>query len=130
MANISDILSVITGLLTNLRSPAPPIPPPTILLSSPLRPGLSAKLIASKIIARQSEAGVPAGVLPSGNDNLAELMEVIRVEEIINAILNDARIDVAIPFGIPVETMGSNAGGPVPSLGVTTGIGTGTGIIR
>lgn len=130
MPNIADILAPIMKVLEGLRTPAPVIPPPTILVGAPLRPGLSASLIAAKIIARQSEAGAPAGVLPSGNENIAELMEIIRIEEIINALLTDARIDVAIPIGIPVQAIGANSGGPLQALGTTTGIGTGTGIIR
>ena len=130
MANLADILAPLMKVFEGLRTPAPVIPPPTILLGAPLRPGLSASLIASKIIARQAEAGAPAGVLPSGNENIAELMEIIRIEEIINALLTDARIDIAIPMGIPVQALGGNAGGPVTAIGATTGIGTGTGLIR
>ena len=117
-------------IIDGFRSPAPQVP--TVLISggAKLRPGLSAELIASKIIRRQSEAGAPVGILPSGSENISELMEVIRVEEIIKAILEDARIDVAVDVGIPVQAVGGNAGGPVVCIGTTTSLGSATGIIR
>lgn len=122
MANINDILDSISSILNASRIPPPNIPPIMLLTGSKKRPGLSASMIAANIITRQTEAGAPEGVLPSGNKNISELMEIIRVEEIIKALKNDARIDIAIPPGIQVT-----AGGTV---GITTSIGSGTGIIR
>lgn len=122
MASIDSILNKITSVLNASRTPPPTIPSLLLLTGAKMRPGLSASIIASKIITRQNEAGAPEGVLPSGNKNISELMEVIRVEEIIDAILTDARIDVAVMPGIALT-----AGG-LP--GITTAIGNGTGIIR
>ena len=130
MANITNLFSSIVNLLTSYRTPPPEIPSFLLLTGAKLRPGLSPSMIAAKIISRQHEAGIPAGVLPSGNKNISELMEVIRVEEIINAILTDARIDVAISPGLPVQANGGNTGGPVTVLGSTIGLGSGNGIIR
>jgi precorrin-3B methylase len=87
-------------------------------------------MIASKIITRQAEAGAPVGVLPSGGVNISEIMEMIRVEEIISALQTDAKIDVAIAPGITLTAQGANGGGPVVCLGQTIGIGSGNGIIR
>lgn len=128
--NISELLGLIIKTLSSVRTPPPPIPSAMLLSGSKLRPGLSPSLIAAKIISRQSEVGAPVGVLPSGGDNIAEKMELIRVEEIINAILLEARIDVAIQPGILVQTTGASAVGPVTSAGTTISIGSGSGIIR
>ena len=130
MANITDIFNVITNMLTSYRTPPPEIPSLLLLTGAKLRPGLSPSMIAAKIISRQHEAGIPAGILPSGNKNLSELMEVIRVEEIINAILTEARVDVAVAPGIALQANGASAVGPVTVAGLTIGIGNGTGIIR
>jgi len=130
MANISNILSVITNMLSAYRTPPPEIPSLLLLTGAKLRPGLSPTLIAAKIISRQNEAGAPTGVLPSGGTNIMEAMEVIRVQEIINAILTDARIDIAIAPGITLQANGANGGGPIVVLGSTIGVGSGTGIIR
>ena len=128
--NILDIFNVISNTLNSLRTPPPEIPQLLLLTGSKFRPGLSPALIASNIISRQHEAGAPAGVLPSGNKNIAELMEIIRVEEIINAILNDARVDIAVAPGIALQAIGANAGGAMTCIGTTIALGSGTGIIR
>lgn len=130
MGSISNIFKVISSALEASRTPPPTIPAPLLMAGSKLRPGLSPITIASKIISRQGEAGAPVGVMPSGGVNVSEIMESIRVEEIINAILTDARVDIAIPPGIALTAQGGNAGGPVVCVGQTIGIGTGTGIIR
>lgn len=127
---ITSIFDTISAALEASRTPPPEIPSILLLAGAKLKPGLSPLLIASKIISRQSEAGAPVGVLPSGSKNISEAMEVIRVEEIINALQTDARIDVAINPGIPLTAQGSNAGGPVLSVGQTIGVGSGNGIIR
>lgn len=130
MASLTSIFDVISSALDASRTPPPEIPSILLLAGAKLRPGLSPILIASKIISRQAEAGAPVGVLPSGGRNISEAMEVIRVEEIIDALQSDARIDIAINPGIPLTAQGANAGGPVLSIGQTIGIGSGNGIIR
>lgn len=130
MGSIKSIFDTIMNVVEASRTPPPEIPAILILSGAKLRPGLSPTLIASKIIERQVEAGAPAGVLPSGSENISENMELIRIEEIIKAIQEDARVDIAIAPGIPLTAQGANAGGPVVSVGMTTGIGSGNGIIR
>lgn len=130
MISLTSIFKTISSALDASRTPPPEIPSLLLLTGAKMRPGLSPILIASKIISRQSEAGAPIGVLPSGGRNIAEAMEVIRVEEIIDALLTDARIDVVINPGIPITAQGANAGGPMISIGQTISLGSGNGIIR
>ena len=130
MANINSIFKIILSAIDASRTPPPEIPSILLLAGAKLRTGLSPITISSRIITRQAEAGAPAGVLPSGGTNISEIMEMIRVEEIINAIQTEARIDVAINPGIPLTATGSNAGGPIQVIGLTTNIGSGNGIIR
>lgn len=130
MAGINTIFKIITKAIDAGRTPPPEIPSILLLAGAKLRPGLSPINIASKIITRQSEAGAPVGLLPSGGENISEIMEMIRVEEIITALQMDARIDVAINPGITLTATGANAGGPVQVAGMTTAVGTGNGIIR
>jgi len=130
MASINSIFTIISNALNASRTPPPEIPSLLLLAGAKLRPGLSPMMIAAKVITRQAEAGAPVGVLPSGGKNISELMESIRIEEIITALQTDARIDVAILPGIALTASGGNAGGPVVCLGLTTGVGSGNGIIR
>jgi len=117
----TNIDSVIQGFdkvlnLSSIGGP-PTIPTPLILVGVPRRIGLSPTKIASKIIARKSEAGLPVGALPSGSVNPDEIMERIRIEEIINALQQDAVITVGLPPGITVQASGIGPSGPVTVVG-------------
>lgn len=130
--SISNVLNTLKAAFKVPQQPVTPLPPPLIVSGGNLRPGLSSRDIASKIIERQSEAGAPNGpAIYQSTNNVSEAMERVRVEEIVNAILTQSKVDVALPPGIPVSTVGvGNIGGPVTSQGATTQIATGNGIIR
>jgi hypothetical protein len=100
-----------------------------ILLGAQYREGLSAIDIASRIIERKKEIGIDIGPLPSGADNKEIQMEVIRIEEIVNAIKTKMLIEAAFPLGVSVVVTGANAGGPFVAKGATTenvkGVGVG-----
>lgn len=130
MASINKIFDAISSAINASRTPPAEIPTALLFTSARMRPGLSPITTASKIITRQGEAGAPVGALPSGEPNINEMMEIIRVEEIFKALLEDARIDIAVEPGIPLEAQGANSAGPVIAIGLTTGIGKGNGIIR
>lgn len=121
--DFTNIDSIIEGFdkilsLSSVGSP-PPVPVPLILVGVPQRTGLSPTKIASRIIARKSEAGLPVGVLPSGSISPDEIMERIRIEEIVNALQQEAIITVAIPPGISLTAAGISPTGPVSVYGST-----------
>jgi hypothetical protein len=123
----------IAGLFKNsFKVPIPlkSIPTEVILVGSSFREGLSAIDIASKIIERKKEIGINIEPLPSGAQNIDLQMEVIRIEEIINALLTKSKIEVAIPPGTLITATGGNAGGPIVVQGATISITKGVGIIR
>jgi len=128
--NVDSILSSVLGLLTIPKPPDAPIPTPLILLSGS-RPGLSWQKIGAEIIKRRAEAGLPVGNLPDGQTNPNELMEIIRLQCIIEALCSEGRISVAILPGISVTATGADADGvPVVVAGVTTTPGIGYAIIQ
>ena len=126
---IKTIIAILKGSLSS-KTPLQTIPTATILAGAPFREGLSSIDIASKIIQRKKDLGIPLGPLPSGGDNLDLMMETIRVEEITNAILTKLKVEVAIPPGVPITAAGM--AGPIPCAvqGATTGIMKGIGIAR
>lgn len=126
--SFNSVLDAVSQLLDLPTPPTPPLPPPAILATAS-RQGLSPSKIASRIVSRRAEAGIPTGALPSGDANPAELMEKIRIEEIIKALQQEARIQVAIQPGIPTTAAGANAGGPVVTAGSTVLFGQGNGVI-
>jgi hypothetical protein len=132
--NFDNIDSIIGGFdkilkLSSIGGP-PPVPTPLILVGVPRRPGLSPTKIASRIIARKSEAGLPVGVLPSGGVNPDEVMERIRIEELVRAFQQDAIISVAIPPGITLTAAGISPTGPVSVFGSTITFSKGFGVIQ
>jgi hypothetical protein len=127
--NPKSILSSLLNLfkLPTARSQSMPTP---LILASTARPGLSPSKVAARIIQRQSEAGIPVGPLPSGEISPDEIMERIRVEEIIKAITTEAVVDVAIKPGTVIQGTGGNAGGPVQVAGTVLGIASGNAVMR
>ncbi len=129
--SISGVLDVLLSAFSIPEEPIEPLPPPLIMIGAKLRPGMSAKTIAARIITRQSEAGLISGDVFADGGNTAEFMELIRIEEIIDSLLNDAVVNVVIDPGVSVMTTGvGNLGAPVVSFGMTTTMGIGNGIIR
>lgn len=114
MKTLDDIYDIILTALNAVRKPLAPISAALIACGTISRPGLSAMMIASNIIRRQSEAGAYFGPLKDGSANISEAMERIRVEEIVNAIKEDMKVEVAIPSGsISIQGTGNAAGTPV-----------------
>jgi hypothetical protein len=131
--NFSSINGILNLILTSFQIPEPPVeplPPPLIMVGAKLRPGISAQAIASEVISKQSDAGRVVGDVFADGPNVEEAMELIRVQQIVNTILNEAKVDVVIPPGVAVTAFGGNAGGPVVCQGFTTAMGIGDGIIR
>lgn len=132
--DFSSLTSILGGIKKIMKiqnnSSSASIPAPLILVGSPQRVGLSAIKIASRIIQRKTEAGLPVGNLPSGAVSPDELMERIRIEEIIKALQEDAKITVAIPPGTALTAAGASPSGPVTVVGTTITITTGYAVIQ
>jgi len=104
--------------------------PPEILMEKFLRGGLNADTLTTNILNRFKEIGIPSGPLVNGATNVMEGYTLIMIEEIVSAIQNHMRVDIAINPGGMIQTMGANAGGPVVSVGSTINIQTGVGIAK
>ena len=130
LSSINGVLNIILSAFSIPQIPVEPLPPPLIMIGAKLRPGISAQSIAAEIISKQSNSGRVVGDVFADGQNSDEAMEVIRIQGIIDAILNEARVDVVIQPGIAVSTVGASPLGPVVSQGATTAIGIGDGIIR
>lgn len=125
-----SICDLVTSAIETVRIPATLLPAPIVYAGCLSKPGISPMMVASKIISRQQDAGAPYGPMPDGSANIAEAMEVIRVEEIMKAIHDDGQIQISIPpGGVVVTAAGGNAGGPVTVTGVNTNFVTGVGTL-
>jgi hypothetical protein len=131
LSSINGILNTILSAFKLPEKPIEPLPPPLVLIGAPLRPGTSSKEIASRIISRQSEAGLPVGDVYADGPNTNEAMLAIQCEEIINTLLTESVVNVVIPPGVGIIGVGvGNLGAPVIVKGFTTTLGIGNGIIR
>lgn len=128
--NMNSILKTLDSVLGKTKTPLAPLPPQLLFIGANTRSGLSAEEIASEIIAKQVEAGAPFGNVFSDSDNINEKMELIRCTTMIEYILNNAKIEVVVPAGIPVITYGANSAGVVVGQGTTTMIIPAYGVIR
>lgn len=129
-SSMSNILSMLDAAFNIPRKPLTSLPPQLLVAGAALRPGLSPRMITAKIIARQSEAGAPTGAIFKDGNNVMESMVNVITEEIIEALLLDAKIEIVIPPGVQVTATGANGGGPIVVQGATTNIASGNGIIR
>lgn len=130
LSTITTIINTIMAAFMVADEPVQSLPPPLILAGAKMRPGLSAKKIAARIISRQSEAGLPVGDVFADGPNTSEAIEAIRAEEYVNALITEAKVTVAIQPGIQVSTVGvGNLGAPVISQGATTNVVNSDGIL-
>lgn len=127
--NIDDVVDGIDKTI-NVKTPSFKIPTPVIALGSANKSGLSAIKIASRIIARKPEAGIPVGTLPSGEASSDDIMINIIVEEIVKAIQQEMIVDVAIPPGTTVSSAGMSPSGPVTTIGSTITFTKGYGVAQ
>lgn len=129
--SVEEVIQIIQAVLINTSTPPTDVPSPLILLADTNKKGISARDVAKKIIIRQAEAGAPVGPLPDGNESVSEKMEYIRIQEIFQHLIENAKIKVVLPPGTPVTATGVGADGiPVTVQGATTGIATGSAIIQ
>lgn len=129
-SSIGTVLKAISAAFSSMKEPATTLPPPLILTGGSIRPGLSARDIAARVISRRSEAGLPSGDIFPNHPNTDELMARIITEEIISALLTEAVVQVAVYPGQTVNGSGiGNLGAPIAVMGATTSIGIGKGIL-
>ena len=125
------IVNLMDSVIDKMKTPAETLP--TILLDavSIKRPGLSPSKITAEIISNNNIIGLPTGDNPDGSPNLINQYTYNVVKGIVDAIKEDAVVQVAIPKeSILVETKGGNAGGPLVGIGSNIISTTIKGIIR
>ena len=116
--NISDIIDNITNTLDSAKMPANVLPPFLLKCTALNRPGLSAYKIASRIIENNKALGIPVEDNPDGTANLINQYTYNVVKCIVDAIKNDASVQVAIPQqSLLIQATGENGGGPVTCIG-------------
>ena len=120
-AAVMGTIGVIASFIKNgfkMPKKLKPIPVGLVLSGARFREGLSSIDIASRIIERKKEIGIDIGPLPSGAKNIDLQMEVIRIEEIVDAMIKNCQVVIEIPPGIQLQAAPTGPGSPV--VGATT----------
>lgn len=129
--NISSIVDVITNTLDSTNLPANVLSPLLLKCVGMARPGLSAYKITSKIIENNKLIGIPVDENSDGSANMINQYTYNVVKCIVDAIKNEAVVQVAIPAqSLLVQTTGGNAGGPVTCIGTNMLDSIGNGILQ
>jgi len=116
--NISGVIDTITKALENTRVPVNILPPLLLRCTSLMRTGLSAYKITSQIIQNNKLIGIPTDENPDGTTNLINAYTYNVVRAMVDALKNDAAVQVAVPANsVLVEVEGGNAGGPFTAIG-------------
>lgn len=123
------IANFFSSLIMDERNVLPKLNLPAILMGK-IRPGLDASAIHTSVVSRFKEASIPTGPLTEGVPNSMEQFARIMLEELVDAIQNDMRVDVAVDIGMQVIALGGNAGGPVTTNGANPKPHTAVGIPR
>jgi len=131
-SSMGNILKILSGAFSLMKLPAQTLPPPLIMIGSKLRPGLSARDISARVISRFSEANAVGGEIFQEGNNAMAALEVIRMEEIVNAIQTEMKISNVIdPGSILVQTNGVGyAGWPVISVGTNPSMVSSAGVAQ
>lgn len=128
---ISKIVDIVTNTLESAKIPANTLSPLLLKCTSLSRPGLSAYRITTQIIQNNKALGIPTGENPDGTDNMVNQYTYNVVKCIVDAIKNDATVQVAIPMeSLKIETSGTNGGGPIVCVGTNLLDSMGNGIIQ
>lgn len=115
---ITEITDNLTDVLNNARQTFQKVPALPLQAEAEQRKGISATDIASRIIDRLPDAGIPTGPNPDGSRNVVNDFVKIICEEFVNAIKRDSLVLLTIPSGaLKITATGGNVGGPVESTG-------------
>lgn len=125
---MNNIIQRLSSFIQNkLSIPLIPISAIMLLCSTIKRPGMSPMLITAKIIDQLGEKGIPIGVNIDGSPNLMNQMYFTMVDQIINSIKMDGKVEIAISPGAIVSSGFANG---VPVMSNNVNVVSGSGIVR
>lgn len=128
---ISTIVDTLTNTLDSANMPANVLPPFLLKCLSLNRPGLSAYKIAAQIIQNNKALGIETDDAKDGSPNKINQYTYNVVKCIVDALKNDASVQIAIPMqSLIIQATGGNTGGPVTCIGTNLTDTLGNGILQ
>jgi hypothetical protein len=128
-SSLRSILNTINTLFRSNQTPATVLPPALLLVGKNFRPGMSARNLAARTIARtESDSGIPMGDVFADAPNREAQKILIESEEIVSMIQTEAKVSVAIDVGT-IQVTSTGFAGPYPLVAqggnITPGFGSG-----
>lgn len=111
---VQKIGDTIDTVMESIRPPLIPIPPMLMFCEMMQRPGMSATVLASEIIAGLEALGIPTGPNPDGSENLIVNSIIMICRKLIEHIHSFARVDSATQPGSARSTGTGTAAGIAP----------------
>jgi hypothetical protein len=128
---VSEAVDLLTNAFDTVKVPAKILPPVLLKCSALTRQGLSAYRLAADVIRNCKSAGIDTEPGPNGEENLINKYSYALSKAIVDALKNDASVQVAIPMqSLLIQANGANAGGPVVATGTNLLDSIGNGIIQ
>jgi len=94
-----SIYQSIKNTMDKARPPFPSIPTLLLICEASKRSGISASSLASNVIRRMVEIGIPTGANPDGSPNLINAFIRVFSEEIVKEFKDNAQIECASQSG-------------------------------
>lgn len=115
---VQKIGDTIDTVMEKIRPPLIQIPPILLLCDLLQRPGLSATILASELIAVMERIGIPTGVNPDGSENLIVKLAQEGSKVLVEHVQNYARVDGAVaPGAMSIQSTGVAGVIPVTANG-------------
>ncbi len=124
-----EVADLLNFLITDDRPQIPRLNISEIIFAKK-RLGLDPDIISSAIISRFPEIGIPNGVLQDGTPNVMEKLVSTICEELVDAIQNQMRVDIAVDPGMQVLSTGTSPSGAVVANGQNLQPHTAIGVAR
>lgn len=113
-SSMSSVLETISGVFDIGQKPATQVPPPLLLVGNSIRPGMSSRNLAARIISRlESDGGIPVGDIFADGDNAIPIAVRVISEEVVSMIQTEAKVEILIDPGA-IKTIVNGTAGPYP----------------
>tara|TARA_Y100000389_G_scaffold96342_1_gene93012 strand:+ start:884 stop:1327 length:444 start_codon:yes stop_codon:yes gene_type:complete len=114
LTSISSVIGIILGIFGITALAARRLPPGLLNIGKRIRPGMSARNLAARTIARlESESGLPMGDVFADGPNRESIKIKVMAEEMVSMIQTEAIAEVGIDPGA-IQVTGTGFAGPVP----------------
>lgn len=116
--DIGSVIGPIASLLTKSRPKYIEMPPVLVMASICAKSGMSSSALATSVISRLPEIGIPNGKNPDGSDSVVNEFVALLCDEIVREIkMNSVTVSCASPGTLNISGTGMGPSGPITFTG-------------